>query len=199
MKNRMYIHEKGSLPVGWIFVAGFLAGTLFPNLIWKLEWRQKTVASLYLLSAISDKNLEKGAYFMRVLRMRGSAYFIGAFCGVSVFGVPLAVMGALYMGFQTGVLMTVSILQFGLQGGVIGIGAMFPQYLLYFPGFVRMFRLVFQQSSEIWRNRGLLLPQVSRYVTAVLLCGLCILGGILLETWCNPPVMEVLMKSLKIF
>lgn len=199
MKKRLGIYEKGKLPVYWLFVAGFLGGVLLPNLIWKFEWHQKTAASVYLLSAIADKSLEKGEYFLRVLKMRGSEFLISAFCGVSIFGVPLAVMGALYMGFQTGLLLTVSILQFGLQGGLVGAGAMFPQYLLYFPCFFWLFRLMYRQSLEIWRNRGLLLPEVSGYVMGALLCGGGILGGMVLEAWCNPPVMEVLMRSLKLF
>lgn len=197
MKIKMY--QRGSMPVGVIFLVGLLVGVLLPNLIWKFEWHQKTAASVYLLATIADKSLEKGEYFLQVLKMRGSVFLISAFCGVSVFGVPLAVMGVFYMGFQSGLLMTVSILQFGLQGGLIGVGMMFPQYLFYFPCFFWLFQLVYRQSLAIWRNRGILLPEMSGYVMRVLLCGIGCLGGIVLETWCNPPVLEVLMKSLKIF
>lgn len=199
MKKRRNLAYNGELPVYGIFFAGFLAGVLFPNLMWKFAWRQKTAASMYLLAAFADHSLEKGEYFLEVLRMRGSMFLIAAFSGISVFGVPLAVMGALYLGFQTGMLMTVSILQFGLQGGVIGLGAMFPQYLFYFPCFFLLLRLIYMQSLEIWRNRGLFPQSIIGHVFRILGCaGLC-LGGILLETWCNPPVMEVLMKSLKLF
>lgn len=199
MKKRLEIYRRGELPAYVLFLAGFLAGVIIPNLMWKFEWNQKTAASVYLLSAFTDRTLEKNEYFFHVLKTRGSMFLISAFCGISVFGVPLAVTGTLYMGFQAGILMTMSILQFGLQGGLIGVGAMFPQYIVYFPCFFWLLSLVYRQSMEIWKNRGLLLPEVSGYALRVLVCMFLCLGGIVLETWCNPPVMEVLMKSLKLF
>ena len=199
----MKIRSKGfqgkGFPAYGLFFAGFLAGVLLPNLIWRFRWSQKTTASMYLLTAFSDRTLEKKEYFLYVLKTRGSLFFIASFCGVSVFGVPLAVAGMLYMGLQAGMLLTLSILQFGLQGGLIGVGAMFPQYLLYFPCFFYLMELVYTQSLEIWKNRGLLLPKVSDYVFRIMICAAALAGGMLLETWCNPPVMEILMKSLKLF
>lgn len=199
MKKRLELYKRGKLPVHWIFLIGFLAGTILPDLAWKFDWNQKTAASVYLLASFADKTLEKKEYFFQVLRMRGSQFLITAFCGLSVFGVTLSVIETLLMGFQTGLLMTVSILQFGLQGGVIGIGIMFPQYILYFPCYYWLLKLVYGQSMEIWKNHGLFPTEISRYIMGIVLCGLMCIAGMILEIWCNPPVLEVLMKSLKIF
>ena len=199
MKKRLELYRRGSLPVYWLFFFGFLAGVVIPNVMWKYEWHQKTAASLYLLAAFADNSLDKGEYFLQVLKMRGSVFLISALCGVSVFGAPLAVMGILYMGVRTGLLLTMSILQFGLQGGIVGLGALFPQSLLYFPCFFWLMWLIYRQSLEIWKSRGLIAGEVSSYAFRVLLCAVVCMGGILLETWCNPPVMEVLMKSLELF
>ena len=43
-------------------------------------------------------------------------------CGFSVFGAPLAVITLLGSGLYAGMIMTVSILEFGFAGGVIGMG-----------------------------------------------------------------------------
>lgn len=199
MKIRSETYQRKGLPVYGLFLAGFLIGVLLPNFMWRFEWSQKTTASMYLLTAFSDRALEKKEYFFYVLKTRGSLFLIASLCGVSVFGVPLAVIGMLYMGLQAGMLLTLSVLQFGLQGGLIGAGAMFPQYLLYFPCFFYLLNLVYVQSLEIWKNRGLLLPDVSDYFLRVIICACIFAGGMLLETWCNPPVMEILMKGLKLF
>ncbi|WP_274422434.1 stage II sporulation protein M [Blautia sp. XA-2221] len=199
MKKRLELYRRGRLPVYWLFFFGFFMGVIIPNVMWKYEWHQKTAASLYLLAAFADSSLDKSEYFWQVLKMRGNVFLISALCGVSVFGAPLAVMGILYMGVRTGLLLTMSILQFGLQGGIVGLGAMFPQYLLYFPCFFWLMWLVYRQSLEIWKSRGLISGEVSVYALRVFLCTVVFLGGVLLETWCNPPVMEVLMKSLDLF
>ena len=88
MKKRLELYRRGSLPVYWLFFFGFLAGVVIPNVMWKYEWHQKTAASLYLLAAFADNSLDKGEYFLQVLKMRGSVFLISALCGVSVFGAP---------------------------------------------------------------------------------------------------------------
>jgi stage II sporulation protein M len=199
MKKKLGLYKKGNLPVYGLFLIGFLAGVILPNLAWKYDWSQKTAASIYLLTSFADKNLEKQKYMLHVLRLRGSQFLIPAFCGLSVFGITFSVVEIVLIGFQTGFLMTASILQFGLQGGIIGIGAMFPQYILYFPCYFYLMKMVYEQSAEIWKNHGLFPTEISRYFVKILLCGVLYAGGIVLEIWCNPPVMEILMKSLNIF
>ena len=58
---------------------------------------------------------------------------LAACSGVTIFGMPLAIMGMLAGGVLIGMLLTVSVLQFGLNGGLVGAGLLFPQYLLYLP------------------------------------------------------------------
>ena len=174
-------------------------GILLPNILWKLEWRQKTAASLYLIGAFAEKTASGYEYLGEVLKIRGSLYLLAAFCGISVFGVPLAVTGILLMGFQTGILLAMSVLEFGLQGGLIGAGLLFPQYLIYLPCIFYLMNQVYRQSMEIWRSRGLFPEKISEYVVRLFLCGIVYFAGILLEAYCNPVVVEVLMKSLKIF
>ena len=199
MKKRFEIYKKGCLPAGWIFVAGFLIGSFLPNLMWKMEWNQKTAASFYLLGAFADKTSGDGGYLWQVFRMRGSFFLLAAFCGVSVFGVPLAVTGSLLMGIEMGALLAMSVLQFGLQGGVVGAGLLFPQYLIYLPCLFFLMKRVSAQSLDIWRSHGLFPKRVSDYVIHVCLCGAVYAVGIFLEAYCNPIVVETLIKTLHIF
>ncbi len=199
MKKRREIYKRRKLPAGGIFFGGFLVGILLPNILWKMEWRQKTAASLYLIGAFAEKTASGHEYLAEVLKIRGSLYLLAAFCGISVFGVPLAVTGILLTGFQTGILLAMSVLEFGLQGGLIGAGLLFPQYLIYLPCIFYLMNQVYRQSMEIWHSRGLFPEKISEYAVRLFLCGIVYFAGILLEAYCNPVVVEVLMKSLKIF
>ena len=200
MKKRLVSNnKKRSFPVFWIFLTGFIAGVFLPNLVWKLEWRQKTISSLYLISTFAGRTGDDGRYLWQVLRMRGSFYLLAAFSGVSVFGAPLAVVTLFVCGFQTGAVLAVSVLQFGLQGGVAGASLFFPQHLIYFPCLFYLMSKIYGQSLEIWKNRGLFPRKVSDYVLGVLICGLAYTGGILLEVFLNPKIVETVMGSLKIF
>lgn len=182
-----------------LFVTGFLLGILIPNAIWKMEWRQKTLASVYLLGTFAGKSIDGQEYFLYVLKMRGSAFLVAALCGISVFGVPLAVLGTVLQGMEIGLFLTMSILQFGLAGGAIGAGLLLPQYLLYIPAVCYLLSIVYMQSMEIWRNRGLIPRKVSGYLVQVLLAGAVCFVGILLEAYCNPWLFQMFTKNSYFF
>lgn len=199
MAKKIGLNKKGTLPVWILFLSGFLIGILVPNIMWKAEWHQRTAASIYLLGTFADKAKEGNSYLWEVLRMRGSFFVLSVLCGLSVFGVPLAVLGVLLLGAEMGMILTLSILQFGLAGGAVGVCLFLPQYLLYLPAFFFLMSLVYVQSRDIWRNRGLFPQKVHRYFLASFGAGMVYLGGILLEVYCNPWVTEILIKSLNIF
>lgn len=199
MRNRKRKTEKGTLPALRLLAIGFLLGILIPNVIWKLEWRQKTLASVYILGTFAGKSMEVQEYFLYVLKMRGSVFAVASLCGLSVFGVPLAVIGTLLQGMEIGLLLTMSILQFGLAGGMVGAGLLLPQYLLYIPAVCYLLSMVYMQSMEIWRNRGLFPQKVFQYILQVLFAGAVYFVGILLEVYCNPWVFQMFTKNSYFF
>ncbi len=199
MKKHIRRWGKGRLPAAVLFLAGFILGAAIPNVFRKLEWRQKSLAALYLLETFGERAWGSPEYFFQVLRIRGSLFLIVAFCGITVFGVPLAVLGALGSGMIPGLILAASILQFGISGGAVGLGLLLPQYFLYLPVLSALFMMVYRQSLEIWRGHGLLPRGLYRYGVRAVLLGLLCLGGILLEVYVNPPVMEFLFRRLKLF
>lgn len=199
MKKRVNRDSSGNFPWGKLFFAGFILGVLIPNVIWKLQWHEKTAASLYLLENFTGRMTEGRDYLLYVTQFRGGYFLIPALCGISVFGVPLAVTGMLLCGLEIGMMLTLSILQFGLPGGFLGVGLLFPQYLLYLPALVFLFAAVYGESMEIWNNRGLLHERMYQYGIQIVLAGMLYAGGIFLEVYANPWVLDKLIKNLEIF
>ena len=192
--------SKGSsctFPAWRLMLAGFLVGVLLPNILWKMEWQQQTMASMYLLSAFSGREISGLEYLLEVFRMRGTYFLIAFFCGLSVFGVPLAILWIVLTGMKAGALLTMSIRQLGLAGGAAGVGLLFPQYLLYLPVLTYFLREVYAQSMDVWKNKGLFPQKVCRYGGVCAICGIFYFGGILLEVYCNPWIVEMLIKKLK--
>lgn len=200
MKEK-WIKNSGrkKFPVRALFLCGFLVGNLIPNLMWKFEWRQKTLASIYLLSVFADKSVSDTAYFMDVLKLRGGYYFLIAICGFTVFGVPVSVAGTFIFGMEIGSLLAMSVLEFGLSGGLIGAGLLFPQYAVYLPVTLFLFGWVYEQSHEIWKNRGLFPQKIRKYMMRVGIGAIGYFGGVLLEWWCNPWVVDKILDLLNIF
>lgn len=199
MKKRVNGYLSGNLPWGKLFFAGFILGVLIPNTIWKLQWHEKTVASLYLLENFTGRMTEGTDYLRYVIQLRGGYFLVPALCGISVFGVPLAVAGMILCGLEIGMMLTLSILQFGLPGGLLGIALLFPQYLLYLPALVLLFESVYGESMEIWNNRGLLGERMYQYGIRIITAGMLYAGGVFLEVYANPWFLEKLIKNLEIF
>ncbi len=64
----------------------------------------------------------------------------------------------LFLGMETGMILALSVLEFGIYGGVAGAGLLMPQYLVYIPAYFYLAGIVYRQSYGIWKNYGLV-PQ----------------------------------------
>ena len=199
MRENIRKYKKTYFPAVWIYSGSFLLGILIPNIIWKTAWNQKAAASIYLLSIFAGKDLEDQKYFLQVLKMRASIFILAALCGITVFGVVIAIVGLLGSGLLLGMVLTMSVLEFGIPGCAVGIGLVFPQYIFYIPCMLLLFTEIYRQSLETWKNQGRMSADITGYTGRILLCGLGYSLGILLEIYCNPKVMEFLMKNISIF
>ena len=176
---------------------GFVIGMILPNLMYKMEWKQDMAAALYLMGIYAE---ESGMdYFWKVIRMRGGIWLLAAGSGLTIFGVPIAVGGLIIFGMQTAMLLTMSILQFGLYGGVVGAGLLFPQIIVYLPCVLAASGIIYESSIQIWKNRNFLPGQISAYILKMALCTAGFVVGILLESYCNPVITRILIRNLKIF
>ena len=54
-RNRFYAANSGLL-FNVLFLLGFLAGMLLPNLAWRLEWKKNTLVSYYLLNSLATES-----------------------------------------------------------------------------------------------------------------------------------------------
>ena len=138
-------------------------------------------------------------YLKEILEYRGSLVLVSIICGFSVFGAPLAVLGIWFLGAYIGAVMSMSILQFGFAGGLIGLGLLFPQYFFYIPASLYLLKQVWEMSSGIWRNKGLFPDRIGLYMLrSGAACGIY-LAGILSECCLNPWIVEKLLGYIKIF
>lgn len=198
-KSRFKIRKKREFPFGILLLGGFLLGSMLPNLLWRAQWRQNTTASLYLLFCFADRSVSGIEYFLEVLRIRGGFVLLCVLCGVTIFGVPLSFLAVILTGVEIGTLLTMSVLQFGAAGGVVGLGLLFPQFVVYLPSLMCLMEMVYKESGGVWKNQGIFPEKTTSYFLWCLLLTAIYFVGILLETVLNPFVVEKLMEYIKIF
>lgn len=193
-----------------LFLTGFLAGTLIPNIIWKTGWHKQTMSACYLFhlslsGAVSNgagnqsSDIPTGAalgleYFRELVKIRGSLFLLSALSGLTSFGIPWAVMLTLFFGAQMGLLMTLSILEFGIRGGLLGLSFFLPQILCYLPVLLGGAGLICAQSVRIWKNHGLYPRATWQYLLKTLRFLVIFTIGIALEAWINPNFVRILLK-----
>ena len=184
---------------GFLFLLGFLVGTVLPNLLWKMQWKQETVHVFYLLGAFAGEDVSGKEYFLQVLAQRGGWLFICMLCGFSVFGVPVSVLTMLGEGIKTGAILSMSILQFGFVGGAAVLALLFPHEIVYLIVFFYFMRQVYNLSLNCWKGRGLFPQGISGYCLGFLRWGILYMGGILLEIYVNPWFVKETVKFLDFF
>ena len=133
MENLLSIKKKSFFPGLTLLLAGFLAGMLIPNFIYRFSWKQQAFSAVYLLETYGKTEAGGIDYLLQILWMRGGIFFLSLICGFTVFGVPMAIMAMLFTGIGLGIVFSMSILQFGLTGGAVAVALLFPHYLIYLP------------------------------------------------------------------
>ena len=192
------MEEKKRFPGLILCMCGFLLGSFIPNLIWKTEWHQGTLEAIYYLTSFTASGSVSGVeYLKEIIKFRGSLWSLCMICGFSVFGAPLSVTGLLILGCRIGMVIAVSILEFGLLGGLIGTGLLFPQYLLYIPGWIFLMEQIWEQSIDIWKHRELFPVNKKRYFGRIGISAFLLSGGILAECYLNPWIVEKILDYLK--
>lgn len=197
MRQKLSVHKSREFPGYYLFLLGVIIGTVLPNLMHKMQWRQDTASALYLMGIYAGEGSIE--YFWKVIRMRGGLFLLAAGSGLTIFGVPIAVGGVVLLGMVLSMLLTMSVIQFGLQGGLVGAGLLFPQFMIYLPCFLIACGIIYENSMRIWKSRNFLPGQISSYILKMLICSVFLGLGILLEVYCNPMITEILIRNLKIF
>ena len=98
MENLLSIKKKSFFPGLTLLLAGFLAGMLIPNFIYRFSWKQQAFSAVYLLETYGKTEAGGIDYLLQILWMRGGIFFLSLICGFTVFGVPMAIMAMLFTG-----------------------------------------------------------------------------------------------------
>lgn len=182
-----------------LFVAGFVFGILLPNLLWKTELEEKGLPGLYLLTRAGRGLPANPEYFLYVLKNRGSIYILVMLCGLSVFGLPVSVTAGVWMGFLMGAVVTVSLLEFGVEGMFLAGALFLPQYIIYVPASLALYQRSFQISVKCWKNQRLTASERKEYGVFCAIEGALLAVGMFLESYINPFLIEMVMDKLHFF
>lgn len=197
MKRRCRPAVEAHFPAAILFMSGFLLGTILPNFFW--EKYMGKLSAVYLLTLVRQGEFQGTELLIEIGKRRGVSFFLTVLSGFTVFGVPLAILEMTLLGFLAGSLLTVSILQLGLYGGITGVALLFPQYLFYYPSFTLLLSGSYHESRRIRKRRGAFPEKMNGYGVCILLSFSLALAGALLEAYVHPGFIKWIMKKLPLY
>lgn len=186
-----------TLPV--IYMGGFLLGILIPCFLWKAEIPVLKSTSLYFLAALEKEKIPGREYLQEIVSTKGAYWLLLVLSGLSTFGIPLALVTIIFQGFFSGAVVTLSILQFGLLGGGLGLLLLLPQYLLYVPVTIILTDRILRISGFSWKSRQMTGRDLCNYGLSAILLTVWMALGILGESYINPLLIKFLVSNWKIF
>ena len=104
-----------------------------------------------------------------------------------------------FIGLGLGMVFSMSVLQFGLTGGLVAVGILFPQYLIYLPLWNAVYGMVYRESKGIWRNHGIFSRKVSEYLLKTVMYTVLYSVGIFLEWRVNPWILSKILDFSNFF
>lgn len=195
LENRQSFVYKKLFTV--IFMAGFLLGILYTNLLGREYMDSSSLFGSYYLNSYQYIEVVSSDLFWFILQKRIMPMVIVWVLGVTALG-QAAVIGVLaWVGFSGGMLVSMAVMQFGFKGLLLCLGGLFPQYLIYVPAVFLLLHKVYAMSKSYAREKAeagagqLLLP----YALSLIFILLFLLLGVILESYVNPSILKLVLKN----
>lgn len=167
-----------------LFMAGFLIGIIYVNLMAGKYSVKSDLFSAYFLNQLQNMEVKTGEYFWYLLKARGIPLVIAILISRTRAKRAGAGIFLLWTGISGGVLISTAILELGIRGSLLCVIGIFPQFLFYIPAILLILLYCWRWPQCHWEK------QKTAFVA-----GMTVLG-ILCELYINPILLRVFLKFL---
>lgn len=165
----------------FLFLVCFCLGILFGNFYGGEE------SLYYRWSRFPYQTIDTRQFFFYCVKERLPGVVFLLLVGPSFLGIWMVYLSIAWYGFSLGAMLTLAVLRMGIRGLGIGVCAMMPQFLIYIPAAVCLWKLIL--SYHKYGN-----GKISRY----LICSLCLFAFFLIGTFTegygNPIILKFILK-----
>lgn len=166
------------------FMAGFLAGILYTNLISRDYVAALGIFNDYFLNQFIQTDLVSGAYLWYLIKIRLAPLFGMILLGALNVRKLAAAAFVVWTGFLFGMVFTSATLKMGAKGILICLGAMLPQGVFYLAGYAVFLIGLYYYPKIDWNFQK----------TMIVFLAICI--GIGLECYISPVLVKIIIKTV---
>ena len=177
-----------------LFFAVFLCGVISANVLGIASGREFGAINEYFINRYLYADICGRELFLYLFYERVPKIFLLLFLSIGIYGTFIC-----YLGFSTGFLAVIAIMNYGIKGVLLMMGFFLPQWIFYVP------------VIAIWylglkRYKGIRTECVSadrrgndpiRYVILFVIGAVLLLLGIFMESYVNPFLLQKIIRFLK--
>lgn len=181
----------------YLFFIAFMAGVLIANFLGTASGREagamgEYYMNRYLYTEISGRELFVYLFYARVPR---ASVLLVLSIGV---GMWIVYGYVAYLGLSIGILLVLSIINYGVKGILLMWAFLFPQWLCYAPALILWYRFLMEKPKgrqeyalgEKRRGRG------AGWIGFALGGMACIICGIFMESYINPQILRSIIRNI---
>lgn len=198
MRIKRQPSQRGHLPLFYLFLAGLAVGIFTMNLGKSILLENTGLLDEYTLYHMKYMTVDSNALFVFVLKKRLGSMLTLTVLSTTYLGLLVCGGAIFWYGLSTGSFLTALLIRYGLKGLFLAVASVFPQYLLYVPAIVALVLWCERLNRNIYFNRYSPLEerkviQPGQVLKLFAIFGV-ILVGCLLESFCNPYILLMLLK-----
>lgn len=185
-----------------IFMAGFLIGIIYANMIGKKYMDSSGILSDYFLSRYKYFDIVNNNLFWYLLKQRIFPSVVLWITGITIMGIPAVWVYLTWYGFSGGMLISMAVMKFGFKGLILCLGGIMPQYVIYIPIMIILLQKVYQMSLSLYGgkfsqgNGGKTKKQIFlNYLWNYFIIFVILLIGVILESYINPYILKIILKN----
>lgn len=167
-----------------LYLAGFLIGIVSTNIESKKMILSGGIFSESFLDQYRQMEIAPEKYLWYVMRIRLFPVLLLGTFGCTRWKKTIVTVFLCWTGFLSGTGVTLAILKMGVKGLFLGIVSLTPQILFYISGYFILLWYLYRYPNVQWN------------ATKSMGVGLALLTGILLETWVNPVLVQLFIRTL---
>jgi stage II sporulation protein M len=194
----MRIKRLGEVKIGIIILlAGILIGILFAKIFKGFYWNQIDILDSSYFSKIRTTQINHSVLFQYVMWKNFRIYFLFWIFCITALGIPYMALSIWYAGFQSGFYLAVILMRYGLKGLLLLFGYTFPHFIIYIPVAFLCLRsgywLCRSMYYDVKMNRRGKAERIAKQMILVLLLGVALIFGGLLETYSGSYILKKIL------
>lgn len=167
-----------------IFLLGFISGIIYTNLVAKTYIITMGIFSDFFLEQYSKSKINMNNYSWYIFKLRFAPAVFLALTSLTKLKRIAGVIFLLWTSFLCGVIFTAAILKLGIQGILLCVVSMMPQFIGYIAAYLIILNCMFTYPETRWNSNK------SVYVILFLLL------GVISECYVNPMLMEMTIRAI---